>query len=269
MKKRQSIPFPSIPEGLKALTDKEYWEDVWKNVKLPITTSPVQNHELDRIFRRLLPRSVSFIEIGCAPGSWMSYFAKEFGYSVSGIEYAPMAAELTKRNLEYLNIPAEIFTEDFLSYKFKKKYDVVFSGGFIEHFDKPLEVIGRIVDITNPNRGIVITVIPTVPGVNKWVSKIFRPKVAAKHFTITLKELIAFYEAFNVKTVYAGYLGCLKILVPIDKNEFAKKHELLTFLFNLPFRCWNKVIDTATRVLNVYPQIGVLSTGILHIGKRT
>ena len=253
---------------MKTLTTVNRWEDHWRNLTIP-QIHRHHFHELHRIFERLLPRQKSFIEIGCAPGSWMAYFAKQFNYSVSGIEYAPDAAEFTVRNMEYLKIPAKIFVDDFLSFKPKHQYDVVFSAGFIEHFDEPLSIISRIVNIANPNQGIIITTIPNSPSINSWIMKTFMPKAAAEHFPISLGELIVFHESLNLETLYANYFGCLKILQPIAGNDFALRHKCLAKFFNFPFRCWNKAVDTATRVFKVYPKIGVVSPAILYIGRRT
>lgn len=43
----------------------------------------------------------------------MAYFNKNFGYSVSGIEYVEDAAATTKRNMEIQGIHADVLNLDF------------------------------------------------------------------------------------------------------------------------------------------------------------
>ena len=60
----------------------------------------------------------------------MAYFNKTFGYRVSGIEYAEVAAATTVPNMNIQEIDADVHVGDFFTYDFsQKQYDVVFSGG--------------------------------------------------------------------------------------------------------------------------------------------
>ena len=118
------------------LTTKKYWEHFWQGISLPVIRNP--GHDMHKIISRSLPKSkeFSFIEIGCAPGGFMAYFNKYFGYSVSGIEYVAAAAAATRRNMEIQGIQAKVLNLDFFEAKIpESSYDVVFSGGFIEHFE--------------------------------------------------------------------------------------------------------------------------------------
>src|SRR3989339_1052957 len=117
----------------KRLTTKEYWGHIWGKKSLPSIASPP--HDMKKMLEKLLPKSkeISLIEIGCAIGGWMAYFNKNFGYSVTGIEYVEHAADTTRENLKLQNIAAEIITEDFFEVELTPAgYDVVFSAGFIE-----------------------------------------------------------------------------------------------------------------------------------------
>ena len=247
--------------------DVNYWENVWKNVVLPTEVSSENEHEIHRILSDMLPNEkLDLVEIGCAPGRWLAYFHKQYTYSVYGVEYAEQACAKTVENLRMLNVPAEIENADFFDYR-HPPFDVVFSGGFIEHFKELDPVIERIVALCK-REGIVITIIPHMGGINWLISKVFRPHVAAGHFPISKKELGEIHERHGLKTLYLGYTGSLRIILPIDKNRFSKEHPKMSWLINLPFRVWNKVIDVVTKKTGVYPHTGVLSRGVLYIGKR-
>ncbi len=248
--------------------DVDYWEDVWDAIRIPQEKKAEDIHEFHHIFTKTLPAGkLKLIEIGCAPGSWLSYFHNELHYSVSGIEYAPRAYEKTIENLKIQNIPAEILQSDFFEFK-HEPYDVVFSSGFIEHFEDLAPVIQKIVDLCAPNGGFVVTIIPSMQGINQWISKTFRPRVSAGHYPITKKELIKYHEQCGLETCYCNYVGSLHIVAPIAKNIFSKKRPTASAILNLPFRVWNRIISLLTRRTGLYPKSSLLTNSIVYIGRK-
>ena len=76
-------------------------------------------------------------------GNYMVYINKEFGYRVDGLDYSDNM-EYVRANLSYNGIQdAELFKADFFELVPAKKYDLVFSGGFAEHFDDHELVVGN------------------------------------------------------------------------------------------------------------------------------
>lgn len=251
-------------EGL----DVSYWEDVWEAVSIPQERRAEDIHEIHRVLSRILPTGkLELIEIGCAPGSWLVYFHKCFGYSASGIELAKRACEKTIENLSVQDIPGEIFHRDFFEFE-HEPYDVVFSAGFIEHFKDVELVIQRIVDFCAYRGGLVITIIPSMQGINRWISKTFRPHVAAGHFPINRRELKEYHERCGLETRYCDYVGSLRILTPIAKNKFSKEHPSVSAILNLPFRAWNRVVSVLTRRIGRYPKVQFLTESIIYIGEK-
>ena len=248
--------------------DVGYWEDVWKTVRIPQEKKAKDVHEIHRILSKLLPAcKLKLIEIGCAPGSWLAYFHNYFSYPVSGIEYAPKAYEKTIENLKTLNIPGEIFQCDFFKFN-HEPFDIVFSVGFIEHFENVVPVVQKIVNLCVPNGGFVITIIPSMQGINWWISKIFRPHVAGGHYPIKKNELIKYHEQCGLKTRYCNYVESLHILLPIDKNTFSKKHPSVSTVLNLPFRIWNRIVSILTKKMGLYPKLSFLTKSIIYIGEK-
>ena len=248
--------------------DVGYWEDVWETVRIPQERKAEDIDEIHHILKKILPRGkLKLIEIGCAPGSWLAYFHNSFNYSVSGIEYAPRAHEKTIDNLNLLHIPREIFQGDFLDFR-HEPYDVVFSAGFIEHFKEVASVIQKIVNLCASNGGFVITIIPSMQGLNRCISKTFRPHVAAGHFPITRKELVKYHERFGLETLYCNYVGSFHILPPVDKNQFSKQHPSVSAILNLPFRGWNRIVSILTKRTGLYPKLPFLTNSIIYIGRK-
>ena len=75
------------------LTEKEYWENYWKTIQLPLeikreNCAPNISAELD-VFERYLPKAkLSALEIGGAPGQYLAWFHKTLGYEVSCLDYS-------------------------------------------------------------------------------------------------------------------------------------------------------------------------------------
>jgi cyclopropane fatty-acyl-phospholipid synthase-like methyltransferase len=248
--------------------DVSYWEDVWEAVSIPLEKRAEDIHEIHGVLTRILPMGkLELIEIGCAPGSWLAYFHKCFGYCVSGIERAPRACEKTIENLRTQNIRGEIFHGDFFEFT-HEPYDVVFSAGFVEHFKDVASVIQRIADLCAPKGGLVITMVPSMEGINRWISTTFRPHVAAGHFPINREELKEYHERCGLETLYCDYVGSLHILTPVAKNRFSEEHPSASALLNLPFRAWNRAVSVATRRIGRYPRVRFLTESIIYVGER-
>lgn len=164
--------------------DVNYWEDVWQTIAIPKEIKKDDINEVHRILSKILPRGKKdLIEIGCAPGAWLAYYYKNYGYKVFGIDYAPKAIEKTINNLRILKVPAQIYFKDLWKFD-HDPFDVVFSSGFIEHFVDAAPVIKTLSSHCSAKDGLIITMIPSMRGINRWISKIFRPHIAAGHFPI-------------------------------------------------------------------------------------
>ena len=99
-----SVP-ATIETDSPGLLPAEYWERFWTGCRLPLTIRAAAIPDEHQLFQRFLPatgQATMLAEIGCAPGKWLHYFSTEFGYSVTGIDYAPNACETTRENLRLL-----------------------------------------------------------------------------------------------------------------------------------------------------------------------
>ena len=249
-----------------ALTTIEKWEKEWKNFPLPAIVKP--SYDLRFLLESHLPAGSEYrlIEIGCAPGRWMVYFHEKYGYAISGIEYGKKAADLTRRNLEMQGIEAEVLAEDFFRAKIDPgSYDVVFSGGFIEHFRDLPVVVKRICALS---RRYVVTLVPNLSGVNGLISKTLRPAVYAEHTLIDRVFLERLHAASGLKTLFCGYVGGVKLILPGAKNAFFEKHHWCARAVNVPVRIFNRLSDETSRILHLVPRSRLFSESVLYIGEK-
>ncbi|MFP4501377.1 MAG: class I SAM-dependent methyltransferase [Candidatus Hydrogenedentota bacterium] len=249
-----------------ALTTKDTWESVWSDVHLPVVAKPV--HDLQRQLKRHLPQgsACSFIEIGCAPGGWMAYFSRAFGYRVAGLEYAEHAAETTKRNMELLGMDAEVLVKDFFAYECgDSQYDVVFSKGFIEHYPNLTPVVAKICLLS---RQYVVTIVPNLYGVNGFLSKVLRPAVYAEHHPIDAALLESEHRKCGLETMFCNYVGGVRLIMPAGRTVFFKRHKNLAKAVNFPVRVFNRLSMLVGRALEFTPRQRATSQYILYIGRK-
>ncbi len=224
-------------------TDKAYWEKGFSSLfkKLPITINEKDKtlKDLFKLFKKVLPKNKSFIEIGSSIASWPYYFYKNFNYEISGVEFTEKGCDLARMNLDKLKvkkfniIKADFFDKTFLR-KYNKKFDVVFSAGFIEHFNEPKAVVDKKTTLIKKG-GYLITIIPNLKGIYYPLQKILKKSVLAKH-NLNIMNLKKFSELFDKKQmqqIYCDYIGSFNFgLINSDKWILKLLYLSQLFLFS-------------------------------------
>ena len=128
-------------------TEIDFWERTWKESSLEgyykIEKYLVINKKLDKLFKKFLDKGEKkILEIGCAKGKQLIYFAREFGYDIYGVDYSLKGVELAEQNLNLAGVNGIILCEDIFRTSLKEEsFDIVYSMGLIEHFENPEEII--------------------------------------------------------------------------------------------------------------------------------
>lgn len=197
---------------MNKLSDKSYWSQLHtqainrsKNIRNTLLPPSFHDHEYFNIVKKYIkPTHKTILEIGCAPGTQLIKICRRFNLIPYGAEYTKIGIALTKKNLKNNQIyNSTIFYTDIFNKKFQKdhhnQFDIVFSNGFIEHFDNLKEVIDAHIHLTKIN-GIVIIGIPNLVYLNKYL------------LNSSVKKIINF-NATNIK-----YLK--KNIPPTSKLEY-------------------------------------------------
>ena len=114
----------------------------------------------------------------------------------------------------------------------------------------------------------MVTYVPALGGVNWWISRTFRPAVAAGHFPVSRSKMLLTHEAAGLRTLCNRYCGAFQILAPLEKNRFTLEHRRLSWCVNLPFRAWNKGLRLLMARVGYFPQCPWVHTGLLYIGHK-
>src|ERR1051325_6561309 len=159
---RSDSPILTVSHGDAA--GREFWNSTWETLPpLHRYEGPVfeQHPVLARYLSGTHSAGASAIEIGCVPGNYMVYLNKEFGYRVDGIDYSEKLDHV-RANLEYNGIHnSRLFAGDFFDFVPPERYDLVFSGGFVEHFDDHELVVRKHAELAKPG-GLVVIFVPNL-----------------------------------------------------------------------------------------------------------
>ena len=147
------------------------------------------------------------VEIGCAPGAWLIYFHRRWGLIPTGIESSPVGAALTRRNGELTGTDLRVIEADMFDPSIHDLFDVVWSGGLVEHFDDLDSPLARLRQFVAPG-GLLITSVPNLNGsLYLWLTRLLNPAVLRAHRVVTPADLATAYGAHGLTTEFVGYHG--------------------------------------------------------------
>jgi len=185
------------------LTEKAFWEEYWLNYRF----TPVPNR---MFFHNYLPTGMqgSFIEVGGFPGLTATYIYKNFTQNVSILDYH-INKDIVNRVEKENGLPVnaiKTIEQDFFSFTSDIKYDLVFSLGFIEHFEDTKDVIKRHIDLGSENSTFLI-ILPNLRGINGWIQYLFDRKNLEIHNlkSMDINYLKQIMKELNVKNVSVEY----------------------------------------------------------------
>lgn len=250
------------PENNLKLSDKPYWDNVLADQKLPrINSGRNYNYKVTMDFISDVFTEDSYktlFEVGCGSSGWLPYFAKQYGLLVSGIDYSEVGCKIAERNLELQNIKyGEIICQDLFNQNWVngRGYDVIFSYGVIEHFEKPEEIVNIFKSFTSPG-GTIITLVPNLNGLNGWLTRYFMKDVYNMHRVITSDELKNHHvsnDLSNYKTNYVGTFSLTVIPWTTSNRGILKQGFLLrTFFLKLIYGL-NLVLTSIFKILPDMP----------------
>ena len=213
----------------KKLTKQGFWEDYWaaklKDGK-PVRKSLLML-EIFKVFNKYLPfdSGKNILEIGGAPGEYLLYMTSKFGYQVHSLDYSNVGNEQTKATFLKAGMEVTVYERDlFANNNDLPKFDIVYSLGFIEHFDDPAEAIRKHLDLLKPG-GILLLGVPNLSGIYHVVLKHLSPSHDQSHnmSTMNLDKWRNFEKEFELNTVFKGYIGGFEPMI-------MKKLDVVNFL---------------------------------------
>ena len=213
------------------LTDRAWW-DRWHRAARPATDSRrrrfrlwlnrgFDSHEhLVRmgILARYLPRGGRAMELGCAPGRTLLDLCARFGLEPFGIDssdagYQATLNEFQRQGVEPRGIIHGDFADPVFRQRYRESFDVVFSGGLIEHFTDPAVVVAYHLELLKPGGRLVVSVPNLRAALYHPVASLTMPDVLAAH-NLDIMRLPPFRALFAdqpLQTDFCDYIGSLNV----------------------------------------------------------
>jgi len=247
-----------LAKNTQEYSTKEHWKSFWTGVK------PAENfksHYYRLISKILKPnKQWTAFEIGCVPGNYLMYFNKNYGYKPAGIDYSDKT-EQVRKYFEEQGIRAEIYNQDFFAFKPRKKYNVVLSNGFVEHFGNPENVFERHVQLLKKG-GFLIISLPNFRNLQYYLHSIFDSRTLKTHnFEVMEPELWRkLAEKHKLRIIYCNYYETFNFWV-VNKSTWLRPIIKITELANIAIHAVLK--RTAPNIPNKY-----LSPNIILIAQK-
>lgn len=210
------------------LTDRQFWQRYWENYqyeKVP------ERSNFDSYFPEKMQngKGKTAIEIGGFPGTMSLFFNRRFGYSPSLLDFY-IDSEIIHKMESTNGFQADTvkcIESDFFAFTPEEKYDLVFSIGFIEHFDDTADVLKRHADLL-AHEGVLFIALPNFLGINGLVQRIFDNKNFKVHNLNSMKldNLDRITRGLNLKDVKIEYTRKPMIWLepkPTTGNKIARK----------------------------------------------
>ena len=166
----------SSKERDKATADKagaDYWNRLWEAGTLPAPIDPFApgargyySRQFHRYFEGAFGSSgtqgLKFVEVGCAQSVYLPYFAKYFGFVVSGLDRSRIGCEKARRVLESV----------------------------VEHYPDTAECVRAMAKLLKPN-GKMVTVVPNMNGVHGTMQRILDRSVYDIHVPLDREGVLS------------------------------------------------------------------------------
>ena len=217
----------------KSLASQDYWDSFYNRMELSDDDVP---EVISDWLHQYIPRTEngSCFEIGCFPGRLLTTFGK-LGYTLSGIDLTP---RVEKEFPEWLRSrgykTGEFFREDFLKFRSEKKYSIVCSFGFIEHFTNWKDIFEKHLDMVEPG-GYVVIETPNFSGLLQRFIHYFLDRANyRRHYVPSMDpgQWKRMCERRGFRVLHSGYLGAFQFWVDQEPRGYVRNklfHKLLQY----------------------------------------
>lgn len=180
------------------------------------------------------PAGGDCIEIGCFPGRFLPFFGR-LGYRLNGIDVIKgvldLPAWLRGRGLA----AGDFCQQDFFTFKPQKRYEIVCSFGFIEHFMAWEDVLARQIDMVAPG-GLLIVMCPNFAGTwQKYFHRLLDRENFRRHNLQAMdpQRWSVMAEKKRFSMIFSGYFGRFDMWAASQKRSLPAKlmvHGILDIL---------------------------------------
>ena len=269
------------PNKIADKAGEEYWTQFWKNFNLP---SPMNIHSSNvnefpnRLLHKLFSKSFEgiktsdskILEIGCGNSVFLTYFKKEFGFDVYGLDYSEFGCKQTEKILERDQVKGEIILGDAFNppSELIEKFDVVCSFGVVEHFEDTAATLKAFAKFLKPG-GILITSIPNMKGATGLLHKLMNRPVYDIHVPLDKQDMRLAISKAGLSEIVNEYFLAISFAITLEgKDGKPIPYFKLKKLFVKTIRYSSKIIWLLENAIHPIPAGKYLSGGIFTAAKK-
>jgi SAM-dependent methyltransferase len=164
------------------------------------------------------------IEIGCFQGHFLPFFGR-LGYRLHGIDVIPRVHEMPAWLKAHGFVVGDFWQQDFFSFQPPRKYDIVCSFGFFEHFIEWETVVARHLEWVAPE-GLLVIMCPNFAGAwQKHFHRLFDKQNLLHHHLPAMDpcQWRALVEKAGLTTLFCGHFGRFDFRVAYQQRSFFAK----------------------------------------------
>jgi hypothetical protein len=240
---------------MEKLTDKAFWIHYWEQ-KTDIFQKIKPNYIFHDIFNGIVEgnKIENAIEIGGFPGFFAIFLNKYYYIKPTIIDlviHKPIIEKLLSVNGLNENT-VETIEADLFEYRVDKKYNLVFSNGFIEHFDDTKMIISKHVEFLT-DQGILCIILPNFKSLNGWFQKTFDKENYDKHniACMDIEFLQKTCESLGLKKCNVSYYQFFSIWLE-EKGQQNYLARFLRIICFYPLKIVVKLFRLKSKLLSPY-----------------
>lgn len=225
----------------RMIVDQSYWDNSYAKLKFFRLAKGDPTSEL---IRQYIPRAkdgAQAFEIGCFPGRFIAEIG-ELGYTLNGCDLTPrVSSDLEPWLREQGFKVGEISQASYESFA-DRKYDLVASFGFIEHFENHEEIFRLHCNMV-ADGGFLIVQFPNFRGsVQEKLHSFFDRDNLGNH-VLSAMDVVKYEKVLprEFEVLYCGYYGNFDFWIDdFKKRNGMVKRRILKTIFKTR-KLWNKL----------------------------
>jgi ubiquinone/menaquinone biosynthesis C-methylase UbiE len=152
----------------EAPTGTNSWDVVWQGAiddRPPDLDAPTLDNDIDRLkvefLKPVLPQSGRALEVGCGSARLLARVGRAASLELFAVDASSKALEVSQATAAMIGIPinARQGNADALPFD-TGSFDVVLSGGLLEHFEDPQPILAEMVRVLRPGGVFYADVVP-------------------------------------------------------------------------------------------------------------
>lgn len=259
---------------------EEYWTKVWAESQLSppvdVNSKALNDHPYrilhkfySEVFKNQDAKNQTLVEIGCGNSVFMTYFAKQFGFKVSGIDYSELGCEQSRQILKRDGVDGDILLVDAFNppAELREKYDVVCSFGVAEHFTDTAKALEAFAAFLKPG-GILITSVPNLAGATGFLQKYINRPVYDIHVPMDKPYLEEANRKAGLTLLKSRYFVSVSFAVTLEGKDAQIPFYLPKKIFLKSIRYFSKVIWMFEEMFGSLPEGKLFSAGIITAAQK-